>query len=92
MPLLTCNNVQSEFSKYPFKLYTSSTGSQNKGYARNKVATGCADACKVQYNSCTSVYAQGNNLSKIKCRAQYDDCVFTNRSPNVSSKCKTFGN
>jgi hypothetical protein len=59
LPILTCNDVKSEFDLSPFKLFTSSSSSQCGKYPRGGVSNACKDACKVQYDQCTNTYAAG---------------------------------
>ncbi|KUJ08648.1 WSC-domain-containing protein [Mollisia scopiformis] len=63
LPVLTCNNLYSDYVQHPFKLYTSSDTTQCKSYipgssGSSSVCQGCKDACDSQYSSCTTTYAQ----------------------------------
>jgi hypothetical protein len=59
LPVVTCNDLKSEFGQKPFKLYTDSDSTKCGGYPRPQVPNACADACKAQYDQCTDTYAQG---------------------------------
>ncbi|EOO04428.1 putative wsc domain-containing protein [Phaeoacremonium minimum UCRPA7] len=59
LPILTCNDLKDDFSKYPFKLYTDSDSKKCGGYSRPSVPNACADACKAQYDQCQDTYATG---------------------------------
>ncbi|KPM37285.1 hypothetical protein AK830_g9266 [Neonectria ditissima] len=57
LPLVSCNDLQTDFnSGRPFKLYTNKDSASCKGYSRAQTQNACADACKAQYDGCTSVY------------------------------------
>lgn len=58
LPVVTCNDLKSDFSQLPFKLYTDSKSQNCGGYTRPQLPSACADACKVQYDQCTNTYAQ----------------------------------
>lgn len=58
LPVVTCNNLKSQFNQLPFKLYTESNSNQCSAYGRGQASNACADACKAQYNQCTNTYAQ----------------------------------
>lgn len=58
LPLVSCNDIKSDFSSQPFKLYTDSNSRNCKGYSRTQQSSACTDACKTQYDACTNVYAQ----------------------------------
>ncbi|KAK3375012.1 WSC domain-containing protein [Podospora didyma] len=58
LPIVTCNDLSKDFSKYPFKLYNENQSSQCKSYPRNSCTNACADACKEQYDDCNDVYVQ----------------------------------
>ncbi|KAL8826061.1 MAG: hypothetical protein Q9191_004032 [Dirinaria sp. TL-2023a] len=102
-PALTCNNLQSTFSQYPFKLYTDKDSSKCGGYSRNTVPQGCKDACQAQYNSCLGTYAtsckgqqQRGSLdsydsASTKCKNQYQDCLKINSNTGGGNRCKQFG-
>ncbi|KAH8909665.1 WSC-domain-containing protein [Coniochaeta sp. PMI_546] len=59
LPVVTCNDLKSDFAQNPFKLYTDSDSKKCGGYTRGQVPNACADACKAQYDQCTDTYAQG---------------------------------
>lgn len=59
LPVVTCNDLKSEFAQKPLKLYTDSDSTKCGGYTRPQAPDACADACKAQYDQCTSTYAQG---------------------------------
>ncbi|KAB5558603.1 WSC domain-containing protein [Coniochaeta sp. 2T2.1] len=59
LPVVTCNDLKSEFASKPFKLYTNSDSKKCGGYGRPQVPNACADACKAQYDQCTATYAEG---------------------------------
>lgn len=59
LPVVTCNDLKSDFSQKPFKLYTDGDSSKCGSYTRPQAPNACADACKVQYDQCTATYAQG---------------------------------
>jgi hypothetical protein len=59
LPVVTCNDLKSEFGQKPFKLYTDSDSTKCGGYGRGQAPNACADACKAQYDQCTNTYAQG---------------------------------
>ncbi|KAI9673518.1 MAG: hypothetical protein M1829_004025 [Trizodia sp. TS-e1964] len=64
IPVVTCNNVRGDWNNNPFKLYSDKDTFKCGSYSRGNVPQACADACKLQYNSCVGVYAQscrGNN-------------------------------
>ncbi|CAM1505383.1 Fc.00g110200.m01.CDS01 [Cosmosporella sp. VM-42] len=56
LPLVGCNDIKSDFTQKPFKLYTDSNSSKCNGYSRNNQLSACTDACKEQYNNCQNVY------------------------------------
>jgi hypothetical protein len=59
LPVVTCNDLLSDFAPHPFKLYNSSDTSTCGRYPRSGLPSACSDACKVQYNQCQNTYAQG---------------------------------
>ena len=59
MPIVTCNDLADEYSRYPFKLYNEPNSRNCKKYPRNACTNACADACKEQYEDCINVYAEG---------------------------------
>ncbi|ORY63434.1 WSC domain-containing protein [Pseudomassariella vexata] len=62
LPVLTCNNIEADYnsrSKNVFKLYTESNSKNCKSYPRDQSDNACQEACTVQFNQCSSVYAQG---------------------------------
>ncbi|KAF4983339.1 hypothetical protein FZEAL_1231 [Fusarium zealandicum] len=60
MPLVGCNDLKSDFSQKPFKLYTDASSNSCKSYQRTQQQqnNACADACKTQYDQCNNVYVQ----------------------------------
>ncbi|KAE8451464.1 hypothetical protein EG329_004093 [Mollisiaceae sp. DMI_Dod_QoI] len=63
LPVLTCNNLYTDYFKNPFKLYTFPDTKQCKSYQHGSSGPGsvwgaCRDACDAQYTSCTNTYAQ----------------------------------
>ncbi|CZR69831.1 related to beta-1,3 exoglucanase [Phialocephala subalpina] len=63
LPVLTCNNLYSDYVQNPFKLYISPDTTKCKSYkpgsgGSGSVWQGCKDACDSQYSSCTTTYAQ----------------------------------
>ncbi|OIW33464.1 WSC-domain-containing protein [Coniochaeta ligniaria NRRL 30616] len=63
LPVVTCNDLKSDFSQKPFKLYTDSDSTKCGGYSRPQAPNACADACQAQYDQCTNTYAQGCKTS-----------------------------
>ncbi|EDO04997.1 hypothetical protein SS1G_07481 [Sclerotinia sclerotiorum 1980 UF-70] len=60
LPCYTCNNLPADYSSgYPFKLYTAKFSENSPSYQRPDCATGCKDACDVQYGVCVGTYAVG---------------------------------
>jgi hypothetical protein len=59
LPIVTCNDLQSDFSVCPFKLYNSTETSKCGRYQRNELPSACSDACRTQYDQCSNTYAQG---------------------------------
>ncbi|KAK7418808.1 hypothetical protein QQX98_003670 [Neonectria punicea] len=57
LPLVSCNDLKTDFTAgRPFKLYTNKDSGSCKAYSRTQTQNACADACKAQYDGCTSVY------------------------------------
>ncbi|KAJ4268676.1 hypothetical protein NW762_002743 [Fusarium torreyae] len=58
LPLVGCNDLKSDFSQNPFKLYTNTNSNSCSSYRRTQQSGACADACKTQYNACLGTYVQ----------------------------------
>ncbi|KAK4455790.1 WSC domain-containing protein [Podospora aff. communis PSN243] len=58
LPILTCNDLSDEHTRYPFKLYTDPDSRKCKPFGRTQTPSACAAACKEQYEDCTEVYAE----------------------------------
>ncbi|KAM7202311.1 WSC domain containing protein [Naviculisporaceae sp. PSN 640] len=58
LPIVTCNDLASEFNSKPFKLYNSPFSNFCKGYPRHSVNNACLDACDEQYDDCVKIYAE----------------------------------
>ncbi|KAK4172048.1 WSC domain-containing protein [Triangularia setosa] len=71
LPVVTCNDLVSDWPSYPFKRYSDPDTRKCKKYSRSTPSTACADACKEQYEDCLDVYAEGcrGNGKKYKPRA-----------------------
>lgn len=103
LPVLTCNNLLSDYPQNPFKLYTSPDTTKCKSYQPgSSVCQGCKDACDYQYSSCTTTYAQsckGNSgaggldtysSASTKCTNQWTDCYTANSAVNGAGRCGSY--
>ncbi|GKU17473.1 unnamed protein product [Fusarium langsethiae] len=68
LPLVACNDLKSDFSQNPFKLYTNTNSNSCSSYSRNQQSSACADACKTQYNACLNTYVQ--SCKKLNTRSE----------------------
>jgi hypothetical protein len=89
LPVLTCNDIASDWKNYPFKLYTNSDSKKCGQWPRPQVPSACAVACKEQYDDCVDVYAQGCKTYNHKRSASYFD--FAARGTSENKKRWNFG-
>ncbi|KAJ4010351.1 hypothetical protein NW752_005026 [Fusarium irregulare] len=68
LPLVACNDLKSDFSQNPFKLYTDTNSNSCSSYRRNQQSSACADACKTQYTACLNTYVQ--SCKKLNTRSE----------------------
>ncbi|KAL7901012.1 WSC domain-containing protein [Trichoderma sp. SZMC 28014] len=59
LPLVSCNDIYSDWRTNPFKLYISQNSQNCPSYPPSGCGNACSDACKEQYTQCTNVYQQG---------------------------------
>jgi hypothetical protein len=76
MPVVTCNDLASDWPSYPFKGYTDTDSKKCKRYPRNGCTNACQDACKDQYEDCTDVYAEGCKTKPRRSRAEGGDASY----------------
>ncbi|KAI1492173.1 WSC domain-containing protein [Biscogniauxia mediterranea] len=105
LPVVTCNNLELDWRKgNVFKLYTDNDSAKCRSYSRSKCGDACADACYSQFQQCADVYVEGcktNTQSTgrysqnwiqagLACKAQYYDCLQTNKNVKDNGKCNTW--
>ncbi|PON20484.1 hypothetical protein TGAM01_v210654 [Trichoderma gamsii] len=59
LPLVSCNDIYSDWRTNPFKLYINQNSQKCPSYPPSGCGNACSDACKEQYTQCTNVYQQG---------------------------------
>ena len=98
LPYLTCNDLASDYSQHPFKLYEDTESSSCRSYSKDAIPSACADACTVQYNACVGSYATSKKVKtdsskdQKDSRRKRDDSASTEGGDNdtydtASSKC-----
>ncbi|KAF1987032.1 WSC-domain-containing protein [Aulographum hederae CBS 113979] len=100
MPCVGCNDVASQRSSKPFKLFNSKNFGQCPAYPKGKQTNACQDSCKTQYDWCLS-YANScrykNNApesfqsANFRCRKQFADCYASNKAVKDDGRCNTTG-
>ncbi|KAI5928595.1 WSC domain-containing protein [Camillea tinctor] len=105
LPLVTCNNLEADWRRgNVFKLYTDSDSAKCRSYSRGSCGNACSDACYSQFQQCEDVYVEGCKTSKqstgryaqnwvqadLACKAQYYDCLQTNKYVKDNGKCNTW--
>lgn len=64
LPVVSCNDIKDDWSKNPFKLYTSSNSRNCPSFSWNHRPNVCQDACEEQYEDCKETYVNScGNLS-----------------------------
>lgn len=58
LPLLACNDIQSQWQSHPLKLYIGQDNSQCPSYTSENCPSACAVACNEQYQECLGVYVK----------------------------------
>jgi hypothetical protein len=59
LPLVSCNDIYSDWRTNPFKLYINQNSQKCPSYPPTGCGNACSDACKEQYTQCKNVYQQG---------------------------------
>ncbi|KAI1502236.1 WSC domain-containing protein [Biscogniauxia marginata] len=105
LPVVTCNNLEADWrGGNVFKLYTDSDSKKCRSYSRGKRDDACADACYSQFKQCEDVYVEGCKTNgrtggrfaqkwgqaDLACKAQYSDCLQTNKRVKDKGKCNTW--
>ncbi|KAH0499005.1 hypothetical protein TgHK011_006227 [Trichoderma gracile] len=101
LPLVSCNDLYSDWRENPFKLYIDQDSLNCPSYPRAACGDACADACKEQFKQCTDVYQKGcqegtngrwkrgNEANHFLGTSQFtQDWGFGDNSPsNAAKKC-----
>ncbi len=59
LPVVTCNDLSADYGAgNQFKLYTDQDSYKCASYTRPRCGSACADACKAQFDHCSTTYVQ----------------------------------